>query len=93
MELISKDSVVSEIRWILGSKYFSDNNRETIYEILLGRIDYLPTEESTVHALWTDTYKNGYKPCNCVICNNCDKVSLAGETNYCPNCGAKMEKK
>ena len=56
-------------------------------------IDNIPTEDvaPVIHAKWERVDKNK------VRCTNCEIIHLIaqyphGEINYCPNCGAKMDK-
>ena len=49
-------------------------------------IDAMPV----VRGEWRDTYISGYKPNAGSVCSKCDCWSHR-RSNYCPNCGAKME--
>lgn len=50
----------------------------------------IPTINKDVHAKWTDTYRNGYKPPNVIVCEHCNYWNDKPK-DYCPNCGAKMD--
>jgi len=57
----------------------------------LSLISEQPTVDAVevIHGKWNDTYKSGYIPVPKNVCSVCD---CCGErrSDYCPNCGAKM---
>ena len=42
------------------------------------------------HGKWLDGYGFAGNYYDCSVCNQCKKESMA-KTNYCPNCGARMD--
>ena len=64
-------------------------------EVLFG-LDRLPAVDAVpaVHGRWVidtafgnDVMSNG----RMVLCSECGQGRFTGKTNYCPNCGAKMD--
>ena len=64
---------------------------KTIYETVVTAddIEAAPTVDAVevVHGRWETIEGREYLGC---LCSNCQKWSDA-KTNYCPNCGAKMD--
>ncbi len=60
----------------------------TFKDTIMSCNEYIPTAdvEEVKHGEWVGEY--GYYP-NCSLCGT--KVKQMGGTNYCPNCGAKMD--
>lgn len=64
--------------------------------ISMGRVRYIIGQMPTLHirpviyARWLNYDENHESPY--FICSNCGHTSTIGKTNYCPICGAKMEK-
>ena len=83
-EYISRDKLLSER---MKSKYYHLSNGDTAIPII--DIEHAQTEDvaPVVHAKWIDT--------ECETCSVCGYV-IEGDHeldfNYCPNCGAKMDK-
>lgn len=51
----------------------------------------LPNVAPVVHGRWVNPYMNRYgHPCHC--CSVCGFKASYQDRNYCPNCGAKMDK-
>ena len=81
---------------------------ETAYQIKIAKIpmkertflkawetaQHMPTIDAVpvVRGEWKNVYKSGHKPNPENVCSECDCWSHR-RSNYCPNCGAKMEDK
>jgi hypothetical protein len=72
-------------------------NGETIMtyevaELIEDCIENAPTIDAVpvVRGEWKNVYKSGYKPNPDNVCSECDCWSHR-RSNFCPNCGAKME--
>lgn len=83
MRLIDADALRDDV---LNDNTY-DNDTVNYY---LGIIDYAPTVYTVIHGKWQiDEFGN--------FCSNCKEyVESTAEdkkmnTNYCPNCGAKMD--
>ena len=63
-------------------------------EYLGNRLSVAPTIEAkpVVHAYWISKNDHGYEWI--FVCSNCDYIDgypFNDRSNYCPNCGAKMD--
>lgn len=96
MELIDKETAYKEL-----SEYYHHN--EFIQHLALSEaLDRVPTvdAEPVVHGKWIylDKENKFFRKhiVECSICNNSLDLYAVnggrGDANYCPNCGAKMEK-
>ena len=59
-----------------------------VWSQILDEIEKLPSAER--HGKWLDGYGFAGNYYDCFVCNQCKKESMA-KTNYCPNCGARMD--
>ena len=64
-----------------------------LYDLFMFEIDEQPTADvqEVKHGEWIQAEENKCR------CSNCDIITLIalyphGDKNYCPNCGAKMDK-
>ena len=78
--------------------WLENGENEYVYETnaVLESIDAQPTVDAVevVHGRWiTEYWKSGYiKRCYCSECGEPPKESYKPD-NYCPQCGAKMDRK
>ena len=94
-DLISRQSAIEEIRnlkiSVAGKDIFPNESKETIIKTL-DELQSVQTEQRTGH--WIDTgnyFMGAYGNIDYVECSCCHEDSLE-EGDYCPNCGAKMER-
>lgn len=73
---------------ILESTRKMTTNEKMCYDMgyAQGKQDAVPV----VRGEWKNVYKSGYKPNPDNVCSECDCWSHR-RSNFCPNCGAKME--
>ena len=61
-----------------------------VYTVIDDACDIAPTVEAVRHGKWdyigTDKKGNVFRCSQC-----CSRIGLERETDYCPNCGAKMD--
>ena len=55
---------------------------------IIGLLEEAPSAER--HGKWLNGYGFAGNYFDCFVCNQCKKESMA-KTNYCPNCGARMD--
>ena len=91
-----RDEVDDTLNW-------ETNNEYNMYSDIMYMIDYAPTEDvqPVKHGQWITseiTTDSGYTNCSC--CHSeyyiGDLLNVEGDNDfvmYCPNCGAKMDKK
>lgn len=94
---IDRESAISLIKQyghdaIDGGRYSLDTVDDCIE--LVNRIEALPTEDvaPVVHGRWIHDgrrIEGGIDWCHCSECGKSD--NFCARTNYCPNCGAKMD--
>ena len=86
--------------WLLNAieklKVRNTSNTATIFDVL-GVLDDVekiikaaPINESVKHGHWIDTGRADYYLNKEYRCSCCDAVDYM-RSNYCPNCGSKME--
>lgn len=99
MRLIDADALIEEMR---NSKYIINDGAYTrganaVIDYYVREIPYRPTidpEELRPKGEWIWNEEN-----ECWVCSNCEMSALnnyrgnSTDSNYCPNCGAKMEVK
>lgn len=74
--------------------YIATNHLINPYEIISFRavIDKTPTigiESLMKHGKWIETEYKPHVYCKCSLCGHREKIN--DKSNYCPNCGAKMD--
>lgn len=82
MRLIDADALIAKA-------YIMQEPNGFIHSVVTERqIVAAPTIEAEPvrHGRWVDAHK-GLSACKCTICGSVRET----ETNYCPNCGAKMD--
>lgn len=92
MRLIDADHVIEKLVKYGWLKMTLEDSAEMV--AVQSAIDDEQTVDAqpVVHARWLYEYKSGFKPYNGVVCNHCDCWNER-RTDYCPNCGAKMNRK
>jgi len=82
---ISRDKVIDAIEREFGDEARPEciSAKEAVYSVELA--DVAPV----VHGHWVNRYYHPMYVCGCGNCSICGIVSPA--TNYCSNCGAKMD--
>ena len=81
MRIIDADALIA---WIKGSQQMTSKMK-----CVIAKIETMPDAVSVVHGEWI---KEGCAKV-CEMCNQCGFVQFEGRVNnYCPNCGAKMDK-
>lgn len=93
MRLIDADRLKAEIMgWCVVTDDLFGMGKYHEREIVLQAIEEAPTIDAVpvVRGEWKNVYKSGYKPNPDNVCSECDCWSHR-RSNYCPNCGAKME--
>ena len=82
MRLINADNLEQKIRWF--------NNYNTMGDVI-ETIHSMPTEEAipVVHGEWI-AQDEGLTRFMCSVCNG---KNHGGHEKFCPDCGAKMDKK
>ena len=70
-------------------RYF--NNGNGVVRLPVSDIDVIPAADvaPVVHGRWGLVCELGFN--DCYICYECGKIAM-NDSNYCPNCGAKMDK-
>lgn len=70
-------------------RYF--NNGCGVVRLHVSDIDVIPAADvaPVVHGRWRLVCVFGFN--DCYICSECGKIAM-NDSNYCPNCGAKMDK-
>lgn len=105
MRLIDADALMDAFRRYMAEKFdrekcVSEENCKTCESGCLWRkiVNNAPTvyDEPVNHGRWINEVElrpelYGWVPLNSVVCSICNK-SNSRETDYCPNCGAKMDK-
>ena len=81
MDLIDREQLMNYIR----SRKI--NIGKLAHDVIMKQPSIQPQEPKTGHwIVWnTDSYDWTYK------CDKCERIALK-DSNYCPNCGAKMER-
>ena len=93
MRLIDADKALEKISKMIDycEKDTSVNGLTALFQVGDAIMDCKTVDAGLVkRGKWkfTGTDKNG----DVYQCSNCElKIGLADETNYCPNCGAKMD--
>lgn len=82
MRLIDADMLLDRVEWANTNPLL--DHGKTAVEL----IKAAPTIEERKTGRWID---RGYMKVG-FHCSECGGYSIAGKDNYCPNCGAKMEK-
>lgn len=78
--------------WIRKERLLSHKCRVCCIDEIIGEIDSEPAVdvEPVIHGEWE--YIGTDKTGNVFRCSNCaSRIGLDKETDYCPNCGAKMD--
>ena len=77
-------------RYIDENEIYKLFNARGVAQLHVGDIDVLPRVEvkEVVHGRWIDAREY----CGDYMCSNCDALYGTNKFNYCPNCGAKMNK-
>ena len=93
MRLIDADSMITKLENTYTKKEQTlrvlgiSTEVKGIVDCLIDVINDMPTEEATKHAHWMEKY-DGYMILQaCSICN----ARAIIKSNYCPNCGARMD--
>jgi hypothetical protein len=77
-----------------GYRFLDDEDRAEYdrLEITLAYIENAPEVDAVpvVRGEWKNVYRSGHKPNPENVCSECDCWSHR-RSDYCPNCGAKME--
>ena len=88
-DLISRNRVISLLKSLAYDKDMSDEATTAVCMVWCG-IDRMPAvdAEPVRHGWWIrqDNTFTRY------MCSECESKNHAGHENYCPNCGAKMDK-
>lgn len=89
--MANEKSIIDKI--VADMKYYLDINEEKgVVYIPKFVVEKWIAEQEQIevipHAKWE--YKSG--PYGVAYCSNCNHVLEDYETNYCPDCGAKMDK-
>ena len=89
-EYIEREAAKARLRiWITDCVLYGDNDEADCFRRCIDLIDSIPaTDVSTVrHGRWlcADTDTEQF-----FLCNRCKKKEY-WESDYCPNCGAKMD--
>ena len=100
MRLIDADLLTNCIRKSLDKEILKGTIREKGFEVyaltkFIEIVDAVPTEEPVKHGKWlnaVETHPELYGWCrlNEVVCSQCDDIHKH-KSNYCPNCGARMD--
>ena len=90
MRLIDADALAMHMAdWQLSASSDQYSTIEEAIDAVVGA----PTIDAVRHGRWVKVYGEhismGHRPW-AVCCSECDKYG--DYTNYCPNCGAKMDK-
>lgn len=99
-EYIERDSVLDLIGeyqkslcplGLWGRRFSDDKNAYDEWQVVLDEIDSIPAADVAlvVHGRWRLVCELGFN--DCYICSECGKIAM-NDSNYCPNCGAKMDK-
>ena len=64
---------------------------EDVLEMLLGDVDEQPTVDSVKHGHWNLRHIGVGHYWECSVCHTNPCIYVTKDTNYCPNCGAKMD--
>lgn len=74
-----------------GRRFSDDKNAYDEWQVVLDEIDSIPAAAvaPVVHGRWRLVCEFGFN--DCYICSECGKIAM-NDSNYCPNCGAKMDK-
>ena len=77
-------------RYIDENDIYKLFNPRGVAMLHVGDIDVLPRVEvkEVVHGRWIDAREY----CGDYMCSNCDALYRTNKFNYCPNCGAEMNK-
>ena len=86
-DYISKEAVIKEQQRFCG---YLDNDMLNRLEIAIKRIPSANVKERKTGKWVLKTFDDGYGEYQLYECDKCGSVS-AHRTNYCHNCGAKME--
>lgn len=97
---IDKNALIQKLEYIIEE--IGDDYYRQFFSGIFSVINNLPTINVDIHAKWVDTYRNGWKPqvSEIAICSHCNQMNytfdendnlLAVKSDYCPNCGAKMD--
>ena len=90
MDLIDRDELIQRLF------EFRDKNplvKDCIDEIIYGIVNRLESHTKTAHWIPRKLY-HGVREYSGLECSNCGMFScnkLLQDSNYCPNCGAKIE--
>ena len=76
---------------LLGRRFYNDKNAYDEWQVVSDEIDSIPAADvaPVVHGRWRWAGECGFN--DCYICSECGKIAM-NDSNYCPNCGAKMDK-
>lgn len=71
--------------------YGTDRDRFDAWGEIIDQITHIPAADvaPVVHGRWRWAGECGFN--DCYICSECGKIAM-NDSNYCPNCGAKMDK-
>lgn len=81
--LISADKVAEAIDWLNEYDF-------VIWHDVMECIDKVPAVDIERHGKWLERNSGLLKWIRCSVCN-C-RQHYTNKTNYCPNCGAKMDR-
>ena len=96
MRLIDADALKSEFEWL--KSVVNESSKDEIQETIQ-RIENSPTVDAVevVHGRWVDHMVRDWR---CSVCEKkvpkqvrFDGYCYDDKLNYCPNCGAKMDRK
>ena len=87
-EVVSRQAVINLIRGCNSAleepRIFDNHNAGVKFEQYVTELPSVRPQESTGH--WIDM-DEGFSPCECSVCETVEFK----KSNYCPNCGARME--
>lgn len=90
MRLIDADAMIDRLKkWDT-----KDKTDKALYSFTLNRINEQPTIQPVRHGHWIHDgldIPHGVDWMHCSECGKRDKYCPAAMTNYCPNCGARMD--
>lgn len=96
MDLINREDLLSDLtESVVFTARCNDSAEMRGARKIIERIESAPTIDAVpvVHGRWEKSQHNGY-----LVCSSCRDVYVDNDWvdgkkwNYCPNCGAKMDK-